>query len=208
MNSHRRPKICAVPLALNWSHLGIGYRVTAWPEAQFERLYGADWISVNPSLEAMASAAQSLDDAAWRTYLDFAPRELREFLEGFTFMRIEALQVLARCPTLVATLQATPALTGFLSAHDFLRAESEPRWLEIESVHERSGVFGLLEWLGLPASRQTLEVLQHFESPDVPRRLLEPLRTALWEPQTLFALQREPTLTDRLLTRYCHALAA
>lgn len=208
MKSHRRPKICAVPLALKWSHLGIGYRVTAWPDAQFERLYGSDWISVNPSMEAMASASQSLDASAWKVYLDFMPREIRDFLEVFTFTRMEALQVIARCPTLLATLQATPALTGFVSAHSFLRAESEPRWSEIESVHERSGVFGLLEWLGLPASRQTLEVLHHVESPDVPKRLLEPLRTALWEPRTLFALQRESTLTDRLLTRTCHALAA
>jgi len=156
----------------------------------------------------MASAAQTLDAAAWKTYLDFVPREIREFLTQFTFTRMEALQVIARCPTLLETLQATPALTAFIGAHTILRTTTEPHFSEIEAVHERSGVFGLLEWLGLPASRQTLEVLHHLESPDVAKRLLEPLRSALWEPRTLFALQRESVLTDRLLARYCHALAA
>ena len=75
-------------------------------------------------------------------------------------------------------------------------------------MQERSGVFGVLEWLGLPASRQTLGILRSVVEPDLPRRLLEPLRTVLWEPRTIFALQRLPALTDRHLARFCHALAA
>ena len=35
-----------------------------------------------------------------------------------------------------------------------------------------------------------------------------PLRTLLWEPRTIFALQRLTAITDRQLARYCHALAA
>jgi hypothetical protein len=42
----------------------------------------------------------------------------------------------------------------------------------------------------------------------VAKRLLEPLRSMLWEPRAIFALQRMPAITDRLLERYCHALAA
>src|SRR5581483_7744030 len=38
MKPTRRRKICSVPLALAWSHCGVPYRVTAWPEVQFERL--------------------------------------------------------------------------------------------------------------------------------------------------------------------------
>jgi hypothetical protein len=208
MNPRRRSKICSVPLALNWTHLGVAYRVTAWPDVQFERLYGSEWISIAPSVEAMASASQSLDAAAWNSYVDFVPADVREFLVEYSFIRMEALQVIARCPSLLPTLQATPGLTAFVAAHVTLRAERDPRWSELETVHDRSGVFGLLEWLGLPASRQTLDVLHHLASPDVPKRLLEPLRSALWEPRTLFALQREAELTDRLLEKYCHALAA
>jgi len=208
MNPRRRSKICSVPLALTWSHLGVAYRVTAWPEADFQRQYGTEWVAVTPSLDAMASAAQSLNVAAWQTYLDFVPAAEREFLGQFAFTRMEALQVIARAPSLLPTLQTTPALTAFVASHATLRAEREPRWSEIATLHERSGVYGLLEWLGLPASRQTLEVLRNLSSPDVPKRLLEPLRSALWEPRTLFALQRETALTDRLLERYCHALAA
>ena len=71
-----------------------------------------------------------------------------------------------------------------------------------------SGIFGLLEWLGLPASRQTLTILRHLESADLPQRFLEPLRTQLWEPRTIFALQRIPAITDRDLAVHCHAAAA
>jgi hypothetical protein len=60
----------------------------------------------------------------------------------------------------------------------------------------------------LPASRQTLAILQNLASADVPKRFLEPLRTLLWEPRTIFALQRVPAITDRQLAHYCHALAA
>jgi hypothetical protein len=121
---------------------------------------------------------------------------------------MEALQVIARCPALLPELAETPALTAFLAAHVSLRGTPAPGWEEINAVYERSGIFGVLEWLGLPASRQTLAILRNIEEAELPKRFLEPLRTMLWEPRTIFALQRLPAITDRQLARHCHALAA
>mgnify|MGYP001552952472 CR=1 FL=1 len=121
---------------------------------------------------------------------------------------MEALQVVARCPTLLPALIETPALTAYLAAHVPLRGTCGPCWTEINAIYERSDIFGVLEWLGLPASRQTLSILHNVAEPDVPKRFLEPLRTLLWEPRSIFVLQRLPAITDRQLARYCHALAA
>ncbi len=208
MNSSRSKKKCFVPIALTWSHAGVPYRVTPWPEVHFERLYGEDWIVTSPTEEAMASAAQSCGLAAWRPYLEFVGAEAREFLLRFSFTRMEALQVVARCPALLSALADVPALTAFVAAHVNLRGTSGACWEEINAIFERSDIFGVLEWLGLPASRQTLAILQHVAEPDLSKRFLEPLRTMLWEPQSIFALQRLPAITDRQLARYCHPLAA
>ena len=203
-----RAKRCFVPLALAWSHCGVPYRVTAWPDVQFERLYGDEWIAVSPGEDVLASAAQSCGPLAWRAYLEFVPTEPREFLLRFTLMLMEALQVIARCPELLGVLAETPALLAFIAAHAAPARGAEPRWAELNAVFERSGTFGVLEWLGLPASRQTLGILRAIVDPDVPKRLLEPMRTMLWEPRGIFALQRMPAITDRQLARECHALAA
>lgn len=206
----RRPRrvLCSVPLALTWSHGGILHRVTHWPDVQFERLYGTEWIAIAPSPESLATAAKTLTAADWQPYLEFVPATVREFMAQFSFARLEALQVAARCPGLLADLAETPALTAFVSAHVELRGTTAPRWSEINAVHERNGVFGVLEWLGLPASRQTLAILRNVVQPNLPRRFLEPLRSMLWEPKALTALQRDPALTDRQLSHYIHALAA
>ncbi|HWL15523.1 MAG TPA: hypothetical protein VNR00_07955 [Opitutus sp.] len=208
MKSLRRQKKCYVPLALSWSHCGALYRVTAWPEVRFECLYGDEWIPTSPTEDALATAAQECGAAAWKPYLEFVPAEVRAFLELFKFTRMEALQVAARSPELLAALTETPVLTAFVASHASLRGSEGACWDEINAVHERSGIFGLLEWLGLPASRQTLSVLQNIVDPDLPKRLLEPVRSMLWEPTTLFALQRLPAITDRELVRTRHALAA
>lgn len=208
MNSSPRQKKSFVPLALSWSHSGVTYRVTAWPETRFERLYGDDLVAVSPSEDAFASAARALGPVEWRPYLEFVPREVREYIARFSFARMEALQVAACCPALIAELTEIPALTSFLSSHVGLRGTPDPRWAEINAVHERSGIFGVLEWLGLPASRQTLNILRKVVEPDLPKRFLEPLRTLLWEPRSIFAMQRDSALTDRQLAHYCHALAA
>ena len=107
-----------------------------------------------------------------------------------------ALAVIVHCPGLFETLVETPALTAFLAAHQGLRGGHHSGWSEIEAVYERGGVFGLLQWLGLPASRQTLAILRNIADPDLPRRLLEPLRSALWEPEVIWALSHELALTD------------
>ncbi len=208
MNSLRRAKKFALPLALSWSHAGVTYRVTAWPEVTFERLYGDEWIGLQPSEEALASAAQTCGPLEWRPYLEFVPADVREFLARFRITRMEALQVIARCPALLQELTEYPALTGYVAAHMGLRGTPGPGWDEINAVHERSGIFGVLEWLGLPASRQTLAILGNVADPELPKKFLEPLRTLLWEPGAIFALQRVPVITDKHLARCCHPLAA
>lgn len=209
MKSTRSVKTkCSVPLALTWSHCGALHRVSPWPEVRFEKQYGDEWVAVDPSEEALASAAQSCGAAAWRPYLEFVPAEVRALLERFAVGRMEALLVIARCPALLDELAETPALTAFVAAHGSLRGGAPGAWAEIAAIHDRSGVFGVLEWLGLPASRQTCAILRAIVEPDVPKRLLEPLRSILWDPTSIFALQRMGAITDRDLARTCHALAA
>ncbi|MES2692386.1 MAG: hypothetical protein V4773_02860 [Verrucomicrobiota bacterium] len=208
MKANARSKKCPVPLALAWSHSGIPCRVTPWPELRFERLYGEEWIALDPSEEMLASAAQSCGTREWTTFMEFMPEELRAFLEQFTLLRMPALLVAARCPQLMADLAETPALVPFVAAHMRLRGTKTPRWDEISVVHEREGLFGVLQWLGLPASRQTLSILRHVDAPDLPRKLLEPLRAALWEPETIWVLSHAEVLTDTKLQAACHALAA
>lgn len=199
---------CRIPLSLRWTHQGAAFRVTPWPEVRFEKLYGTEWISIRPGESVLASAAQCCGERDWAVYLDFVPAEVRDFLRRFTLGRMEALQVVARCPGLLDDLANTPVLTAFIAAHPTLRGGPGPRWSEVSAVHERGGVYGILEWLGLPASRQALAILRQFAEPDLAKRFLEPLRTLLWEPHVLFALQRIPAITDRQLAQFCHPLAA
>ena len=197
------------PLELSWSHLGARWRATLWPEVRFEReTTGGKWAPTAPSEDVVASGAVALDDAGWRRYSEFMPGEERAFLGRFRFGRLGALQVILRCPALLAELAATPALTAFLANHATLRGAQASRWEEISAIYERSGVFGVLEWLGLPASRQTLGILRQITDPDIPRRLLEPLRVSLWEPEGIWLLAHAGPMTDRQLARRCHALAA
>ena len=196
------------PVQLTWSHHGTRYRVTAWPDVRCERQESERWIPVALSEERLDAAGLRLDRGAWKTYLEFVPAAERAFLEPFRFGRLAALLLLARGPEMLADLAETPALVSFLAAHASLRGAERLRWEEIVAVHERGGIFGVLEWLGLPASRQTLTVLRNLVDPDVPKRLLGPLRSLLWEPGATQALQRVTEITDRKLAHYCHALAA
>lgn len=198
----------APAIQLTWSHVGTLHRMTAWPEANLERLVGGHWVETAASEEVLASGMLQVDAAAWRRYLEFMPAAERAFVEKFRFGRLGAVLIVARCPQVLADLDETPALVSFLAAHASLRGTAGPHWDEVAAVHERGGVFGLLEWLGLPASRETLSILRNLVDPDVPRRLLEPLRALLWRPSAMFVLQRTPELTDQQLARYCHALAA
>jgi hypothetical protein len=198
----------ASPVELAWSHYGVPHRVTTWPEVRFERLSDSGWVEESPSAEACASAAASLDSAAWWRYLDFVPAAVREFIEQFRFGRLEALQIAGRCPGLLDDLNETPALTAFVASHASLRGVTLPCWDELCAIHERSGIFGVLEWLGMPASRQTLAILRQIGVPDLPKRFLEPIRALLWEPAAIIDLKSQPITTDRQLARFCQPRAA
>ncbi|MBL9186866.1 MAG: hypothetical protein JNK23_05265 [Opitutaceae bacterium] len=206
--SLRRPLPATSP-ALAWIHDGFRHRATIWPEVKFEReIAPGEWIEDEGSEAMLASAALGVGAAAWRTWLEFAPAEVRDFLHGFGHGRMAALQVIVRCPALLPDLAETPALTVFLATHRSLRGGGAAAWTEISAIHEREGIFGVLQWLGLPASRQTLAILRQVADPDLPRRLLEPLRAALWEPEAIWALSHAPALTDERIAAACHALAA
>jgi hypothetical protein len=204
----RRTKASPAANEITWSHLGIARRVTAWPEVSFERQSGRCWVADQPDSGAFAGAAADVSDRAWQHYLEFMPLAERAFVAQFRFRRLEALQVVARCPELLPVLMEVPALTVFIAAHAALRGAERPAWEEISAVYERSGVFGLLEWLGLPATRQTLVALAHLSDPEIPQRFLSALRTALWNRPTAAAFERANVVTDLDLARHCHLQAA
>lgn len=210
MKSVLRPKKAApsAPVEISWSHAGVTRRVTAWPEVAFERRCGEAWIPDHPDEGSFAAAAADVREITWRRYLEYLPAAERAFVAQFRIGRLEALQVVARCPDLLSVLADLPALTVFVSAHVALRGSERPGWDEINAVFQRAGVFGVLEWLGLPATRQTLMALANFADPEIPRRFLSPLRTILWDGPTIAALERAPVVTDVDLARHCHVLAA
>ena len=201
--------VSALSPDLTWVHDGLRWRVTAWPEVMFlvEDAPGR-WSAAAPGEAALASAALGVSPARWRRYLEFVPADVAAFLGRFAFSRMPALFALTRVPELAGELMRTPSLVAFLVAHRDLRGGEGHAWGEISAVFEREAVFGLLQWLGLPASRQTLEILRRVADPDLPRRLLEPLRSALWEPEVLWSLGRGGIVSDEQLARACHALAA
>jgi len=196
------------PVQLVWPHDGALHRVSDWPEVRFERQVGRAWQDLDPSEDSLTSAAAAISPSSWQEYLEYVPDAERTVLSRFQAGRIAALQVLSRCPDLVTNLIEAPALCTFLAAHQSLRGTPAPRWEEINVVHERGGIFGVLDWLGLPASRQTLAILHQIADPDLPVRLLEPLRASLWEPETIWDLQHAGEITGRRLEHCCQALAA
>lgn len=202
------PSAMAPSLDLAWSYLGVSHRATVWPEVALEKCVDGKWIAAEATEDVLASGMVEISAESWRRYLEFMPSAERAVAEKFRYGRLATVLLLARCPELLADLDDTPALVAFLAAHASLRGTNGPRWDEVAVVRERGGVFGLLEWLGLPASRDTLAILRNLIDPDVPRRLLEPLRALLWRPAATFVLQRSPAMTDVQLAKYCHALAA
>jgi hypothetical protein len=200
--SVRRPELA-------WIHDGLRYRVTATPDVKFEcEAAPGEWTEVTGMDDVFASTALAVNAAQWRQFVEFLPRATRTFLAHFQFGRVAALHVITCCPGLLDDLAATPALTPFLAAHLMLRGGEQPAWAEINAVYERDGLFGVMQWLGLPASRQTIAILQNITDADVPRRFLEPLRAALWDPEAIWLLSHAPALTDERLAETCHALAA
>lgn len=203
-------KRSAAPVQLTWSHLGILYRVTAWPEVEFQAQRDGRWVSFepNPASEVFAAAAVMLGKAEWKRYLEFVPIVERELIERYTWSRLSVLALVTRCPQLTSELEKTPALAAFIGSHAALRGTHHATWGEIEAVFERSGIFGVLDWLGLPAARRTLEALAALESPDVAKRLLEPLREALWNPALKAILRSEAPIREVSLAARLHRIAA
>lgn len=208
--AHRRRPLLrtAPPVDLVWSHEGEHWRATVGPEVRFERRAGRRWRLAEPSGAALTAGRVALSPMAWRRYLEFLPSAERGVLQRFRLGRLHALHVLAACPTLTANLLETPALIPFLASHAALRGTTESRWTEIAALHERSGIFGVLEWLGLPATRDTVLALQNLSDPDLPHRLLAPLRARLWDPAVRTFLCQGPGLSERELAHVCQPLAA
>lgn len=199
----------SVRASLGWIHDGFRHCVTLWPEVRFERESApGEWAECEMGEDALASAALGVTEAQWRAALEFAAADVREFLVRFEGGRMAALHLITRCPELLPRLCELPALTAFLVHHQSLRGGDAPAWAEISAVLGRDGIFGVLQWLGLPASRQTIAILAHVAGADLPCRLLEPLRAALWEPEAIWALSHAETLTDARIAEACHALAA
>ena len=203
----RRSLRCAVPIPFAWSHRGITYRVTPWPEVKFERSFDHEWFAVTPAAEVLVAGSAAAQGRGWQAYCEFVPPETREFVGYFRRNRLTALLIAARCPGLLDVLTATPALTSFVAEQAAMRSGGSC-WQELGAIGERAGVFGVLEWLGLPASRHTLGILRNVVSPDLPAPLLGALRTVLWRPEGIFALGQMPLITDEDLAATCHALAA
>lgn len=203
-------KKIAEPVLLAWFHQNRPHRVTVWPDVRFEQEIDGRWLSVepDPTDAAFGNAQEALCPVTWTRYLGFVPEAERALLRQFRAGRLAALAVITRCPGLLADLQATPALAPFLAAHTELRGTETPRWSEINAVHERGGIFAVLEWLGLPATREALDILSRIEEPDLARFRLEPIRASLWEPEYAWLLRRVPVVGEREIARCCPPLAA
>ena len=65
----------SAPILLSWSHEGSLWRVTCWPEVQFERQdgQGQTWTPAVPDEGVFFAAARALSTADWQKYLEFVP---------------------------------------------------------------------------------------------------------------------------------------
>jgi len=201
-------KLLSSSVELIWSHYGERYRVDN--DLNFYRETDSGWAAwqPDPASAIFSSAADAISETRWAAFLEFVPVAQRRLLDQFDVGRASVLAVVALCPELVSDLLTTPALAPFVAEHTRLRGTGETRWEEIAAVHGRGGIYALLEWLGLPASRQTLTILEKITEPDLARRLLEPIRAAFWEPETIWLLQHTSSLTERVLSHHCECIAA
>jgi len=197
--SRHSPKSVALPLSLHWAHYGVRHRITAWPDVRLEKNYDGEWIPIRLDAALLESASLELSrpghETHWECYLGFVPQPEREFIQSFAFNRVSALFAAAHCPALLPELRRTPVLTVFLAEQFELRDTGSAAWAQLNAVYERAGIWGVLEWLGLPATTQTLHALGELDSPDLPRRFLERLRAQLWQaPQSQVARPALSTL--------------
>lgn len=206
----RAAKKTFAAVQLTWTHLGVLYRATTWPDVAIETLHEGAWLPVelDPASEIVAGAAAMLDRRDWQAYLEFVPARERLFLETFRLGRMAALIVIARCPTLLDELVEAPALTSFVAAHTRLRGCARAAWSEITAIYERAGIFGVLTWLGLPATRAVLETLQNFAEPDIAKRLLDRVRESLWSPLAPALLRAAAPLSEQQVASRCEMIAA
>jgi hypothetical protein len=201
-------KLLSRSVELVWSHYGERYRVDN--DLNFYRETDDGWTAwqPDPASSVFSSAADMISETRWSAFLEFVPAAERRLLEQFDVGRLGVLAVVAFCPGLVADLLAAPALAPFIAEHTRLRGLKAPHWEEIVAVHNRGGFFALCEWLGLPASRQTVTIMQKIAEPDLARRLLEPIRAALWEPETIWLLLHVSSLTEHTLAHHCQTSIA
>jgi len=169
--------------ALTWSHLGQLHRVTVGPEANFEReVTPGRWegFQPNPMGAEFVAAAVMIDARRWRSYLEYLPADEARWVNAFGSHRMLALAALRECPALKEDFMNLPVLALLVAAHPLLRDTTTPAWAELTTVFERNGLFGLLEWLGLPATGACLEFLAEAQR-DTALCQLEPMRGRLWQ---------------------------
>ena len=180
----RRPARRTVNLApeLIWHHLGQGHRVTLWPEVAFEKeITPGLWrpFTPDPRTDAFCAGAVMVEARRWKPYLEFCPVEWVNLIEQFEFHRLHVLTALAYCPTMQSDFEACPALALFAAMHAELRG-GLPDWCELNAVREHSGVFGVLEWLGFPSTRECLDQLGAIDLSLSVRELVK-VREILWK---------------------------
>lgn len=179
--SSRSTQITAKPELL-WYHLGRAYRVSLWPEIAFEKEMAPGlWLPYTPDPrgEVFSAGAVMIDRRRWQAYLELCPRDWQEFVGQFTHYRLQALTAMAYCPALHEDMEERPILALFAAAHAELRGTA-PEWGELNAVREHGSIFDVLGWLGLPATRETLDQLDSL-SLDLPLRDLRRVREVLWQ---------------------------
>ncbi len=167
---------------LIWHHLGKAYRVSIWPEVAFEQEISQGlWrpFTPDPRSDVFCAGAVMLDRRRWKPYLEFCPSSWTELIERFSFHRLHALTALAFCPALQEDFETSPILALLAAAHAELRG-SAPEWGEINAVREHGNIYAVMEWLGLPSTKEALEQLQHIDL-DIPLRDLRQVRELLWK---------------------------
>ncbi|MCF3648736.1 hypothetical protein [Synoicihabitans lomoniglobus] len=187
---------------LLWHHNGQGHRVTLWPEVAFEKeLSPGLWRPYTPDVrsDSFCTGAVSLTKRHWQAYLEFCPVEWSQLIQRFSFHRLHALAALAYCPALTEDILEHPVLALVAAAHSDLRSVL-PEWGELNAVRERSTIFEVLGWLGLPPTRACIDHLDQLD-PDLPVRDLRRVRDVLWQHHEASARPLAPA-------SHGHALAA
>lgn len=205
-NSRLRP--VSAPIALTWDSHASSYRVT--PDLQFEMPSSTGWVGCQPDPmeDSFLEAEMTMPDQQWVRFLEFVDPLPRSLVGCFRLRRLAALAVAAHCPALVPQMLEAQTLVPALAGHVTLRGETHPRWDQINAVFDCAGIFGLLEWLGFPSSRQTLSVLKRLASPDLAPSRITPLRESLWNPEDLSRLLRSGSLTEAEIIPCDHGVAA